>query len=59
MVVAWIFSFFILISTCVIIVTKRDTSCSDYITINRRVNKLDIKINERIGNNIFPEIKMM
>jgi Transposase DDE domain len=25
----------------------------DYSTINRRVNKLDIKINERIGNNII------
>ena len=27
-------------------------SIPDYSTINRRINKLDIKINERIGNDI-------
>jgi len=31
---------------------KKAPSIPDYSTINRRVNKLDIKINERIGNNI-------
>jgi len=28
-------------------------SIPDYSTINRRVNKLDIKINEKIGNDII------
>ena len=31
---------------------KKAPSIPDYSTINRRVNKLDIKINERIGNDI-------
>lgn len=31
---------------------KKAPSIPDYSTINRRVNKLDIRINERIGNNI-------
>jgi hypothetical protein len=32
---------------------KKAPSIPDYSTINRRVNKLDIKINERIGNDII------
>ena len=32
---------------------EKAPSIPDYSTINRRVNKLDIKINERIGNNII------
>jgi Transposase DDE domain len=31
---------------------KKVPSVPDYSTINRRVNKLEIKINERIGNDI-------
>jgi hypothetical protein len=31
---------------------KKAPSIPDYRTINRRVNKLNIKINERIGNDI-------
>ena len=32
---------------------RKVPSIPDYSTINRRVNKLDIKINERIGNDII------
>ena len=31
---------------------QQNTSIPDYSTINRCINKLDIKINERIGNDI-------
>jgi hypothetical protein len=31
--------------------SKKVPSIPDYSTINRRVNKLDVKINERVGNN--------
>jgi hypothetical protein len=32
---------------------EKAPSIPDYSTINRQVNKMDIKINERIGNNII------
>jgi hypothetical protein len=32
---------------------EKAPSIPDYSTINRRVNRLDIKINERIGNDVI------